>query len=62
MNWKNIKIIVSVVIVSFISSLLYNLLPGWIYMLIVIVLVLFFIIDWDKFDKNSHERDTAEKD
>lgn len=62
MNWENIKVIASIVIVSLISFLLYNLLPRWIYMLIVIALVLYFIIDWDKFSKKDHERDTEEKD
>lgn len=62
MNWENIKNLALIVIVSLISSLLYNLLPGWIYMLIGIALVLCYIIDWDKFSKKGHERDTEEKD
>ena len=62
MNWENIKNLALIVIVSLISSLLYNLLPGWIYMLIVIAIVLCYIIDWEKFSKKSHERDTEEKD
>ena len=53
MNWENIKLSVSIVIISLISSLLYNLLPKWIYMLIVIALVLYFIIDWDKLNKKN---------
>ena len=61
MNWENIKTLASIVIVSLICSLLYNLLPGWIYMLIVIATVLCYIIDWDKFIKKNHERNTEEK-
>ena len=61
MNWGNIKNIVLIVIVCLISSLLYNLLPEWIYILIVIAVVLLYIIDWEKFNKKNHERDTEEK-
>ena len=62
MNWENIKNLALIVIVSLISSLLYNLLPGWISMLIGIALVLCYIIDWEKFSKKNNERDTEEKD
>ena len=62
MNWENIKNLALIVIVSLISSLLYNLLPGWINMLIGIALVLCYIIDWEKFSKKNNERDTEEKD
>ena len=54
MNWKNIQTLVWIVVVSLISSLLYNLLPGWIYALIVIAIVLCYIIDWEKFSKKGH--------
>lgn len=62
MNWENIKNLALIVIVSLISSLLYNLLPGWIYMLIVIAIVLCYIIDWEKFSKKNNERDTEERE
>lgn len=62
MNWKNIQTLVWIVVVSLISSLLYNLLPGWIYALIVIAIVLCYIIDWEKFSKKNNERDTEERE
>ena len=62
MNWKNIQTLVWIVVVSLISSLLYNLLPGWIYALIVIAIVLCYIIDWEKFGKKNNERDTEERE
>lgn len=59
---KKLEMLIGLYIGAIIGAFIMKFTPPFVWLILVIVLSIFFVIDWNHLNKKNNERDTEEKD
>lgn len=61
-NKEKLRILIGVLVGAIIGAFIMKLTPPFVWLIIVVILSLTFVIDWERLNKKGNERDTEEND